>query len=251
MTMFMDGKFSLLRRKIKKSQDLVMRQIISNHSLDICVLCGSENEITREHVIPQWAFGADPKKNLINTKNNQSSNYIKITIPACKTCNSELLGAFESDLKRILLEKDGRELSNYEVDCIIWWLQYIGFKLQLMDLRSRFLRYKGKDYIPYLSEIPVAMFWGDIDTTPNKVFKIIRRSRRELIKKRKQEKFNSLMIFNTRNESFHFFHKVDEFIFIEMPQIKKAFFLFFNKEFDDHKVAHAECMAIIEKVYNS
>ncbi|MNC43327.1 hypothetical protein D3C75_921820 [compost metagenome] len=119
-----------------------------------------------------------------------------------------------------------------------------------MDLRSKFLRYKGKEYIPFLSDIPVAMFWGEIDTTPHKVFNTIRKSRRELIKKRKAKKSNSLLIFETSNESFHFFHKVDEFIFIEMPQVKKAFFFFFNKEFDDHNLAHAECMEIIKKVYN-
>ncbi len=35
------------------------------------------------------------------------------------------------------------------------------FKLQLMDLRNRFLRYKGGDYIPFLANFPVAMFWGE------------------------------------------------------------------------------------------
>lgn len=246
----MDEKFSLLRAKIKASQRLVMNKVISEHGADICVLCGSENEITREHVIPQWAFEANQNKFLVNTKNNQSSSYIKTTIPACRVCNSELLGAFEDNLKRILLEKNGGDLNQFEVDCIIWWLQYLGFKLQLMDLRSKFLRYKGKEYIPFLSDIPVAMFWGEIDTTPHKVFNTIRKSRRELIKKRKAKKSNSLLIFETSNESFHFFHKVDEFIFIEMPQVKKAFFFFFNKEFDDHNLAHAECMEIIKKVYN-
>ena len=246
----MDKKFSLLRHKIKESQSAVMNKVISNHKTEICILCGSDNEITKEHVLPQWSFEGRPEKFLINTKNNQSSNYIKMTVPACKTCNSDLLGAFEDYLKRFLLEKDGSELNNYEVDCIIWWLQYIAFKLQIMDLRSQFLRYKGGEYIPFLSNIPVAMFWGEIDTTPNDVFNTIRRSRRVLTKKRKVNKYNSLLVFNTTNKSFHFFHKVDDFIFIEMPQVGKAFFLFLNKEFAEHKDAHAECMEIIKKVYN-
>ena len=46
----------------------------------------------------------------------------------------------------------------------------MGFKLQLMDLRNRFLRYKGGDYIPFLANFPVAMFWGNVDTTPGDVF---------------------------------------------------------------------------------
>ncbi|ENF9395274.1 hypothetical protein ABR373_004460, partial [Escherichia coli] len=128
--------------------------------------------------------------------------------------------------------------------------QYMGFKLQLMDLRTRFLRYKGRDYIPFLANFPVAMFWGNVDTTPEDVFRIIRKSRRNLMSKWKDKKYNSLMVFETSNKSFHFFHKVDEFIFIEMPQVKKAFFFFFNKEFDSHDLAHEECMKIIEKYYN-
>lgn len=247
----MDKKFSLLRHKIKESQSAVMNKIISNHKTEVCILCGSDNEITKEHVLPQWSFEGRPEKFLINTKNNQSSNYIKMTVPACKTCNSDLLGAFEDYLKRFLLEKDSSELNNYEVDCVIWWLQYIAFKLQIMDLRSQFLRYKGGEYIPFLSNIPVAMFWREIDTTPNDVFNTIRRSRRALTKKRKANKYNSLLVFNTTNKSFHFFHKIDDFIFIEMPQVGKAFFLFFNKEFIEHKDAHAECMEIIKRVYNS
>ena len=245
----MDKKFGLLRARIKRSQKKVMDCIIADHNAEICVLCGCAEDITREHVIPQWAFDADPNKHLVNNKNNQSISYIKATVPACRQCNSELLGAFEDQLKRNLVEKKPEDLNGYDIDCIIWWLQYLGYKLQLMDLRSRFLRYKGKDYIPFLADIPIAMFWGATDTTPGQVFKIIRKSRQCLKKKWKDEKFNSLLIFETLNESFHFFHKVNEFIFIEMPQIKVAFFFFYEKEYEARSIAHAECMKIIKEVY--
>lgn len=246
----MDEKFSILRKRVKHSQKKVMDCIIVDHNADICVLCGSSDDITREHIIPQWAFDSNAEKSLINKKNNQSTHYIKATVPACRVCNSDLLGVFEYNLKKFLTEKRGEELTDYEYDCIIWWLQYMGFKLQLMDLRNRFLRYKGGDYIPFLANFPVAMFWGDVDTTPGDVFRIIRKSRRNLMSKWKDKKHNSLMVFETSNKSFHFFHKVDEFIFIEMPQVKKAFFFFFNKEFGSHDLAHEECMKIIEKCYN-
>ncbi|HCT6793375.1 TPA: hypothetical protein OT656_000593 [Escherichia coli] len=247
---FMDEKFSILRKRVKHSQKKVMDCIIADHNADICVLCGGSDDITREHIIPQWVFESNAEKSLINKKNNQSTHYIKATVPACRVCNSDLLGVFEYNLKKFLTEKRGEELTDYEYDCIIWWLQYMGFKLQLMDLRNRFLRYKGGDYIPFLANFPVAMFWGNVDTTPGDVFRIIRKSRRNLMSKWKDKKHDSLMVFETSNKSFHFFHKVDEFIFIEMPQVKKAFFFFFNKEFDSHDLAHEECMKIIEKCYN-
>lgn len=245
----MEKKFGLLRKKIKESQRLVMDSVIANHNVEMCMLCGSTQEITREHVIPQWAFESNQQKGLVNKKNNQSVNYIKATVPACKKCNSDLLGAFEDSLKRMLLDKRIDELASKDIDCIIWWLQYLGFKLQLMDLRSNFLRFKGKDYIPALSQVPIAMFWGDIDTTPNKVFRIIRKSRRTLMKKRKCAKYNSLGMFETSNKSFHFFHKVNEFIFIELPQVQKAFFLFYHKEFGDYLDSQKEYMEVIKKFY--
>ncbi len=140
---FVDKKFSILRKRVKHSQKKVMDCIIADHNADICVLCGSSDDITREHIIPQWAFESNAEKSLINKKNNQSTHYIKATVPACRVCNSDLLGVFEYNLKKFLTEKRGEELTDYEYDCIIWWLQYMGFKLQLMDLRNRFLRYKG------------------------------------------------------------------------------------------------------------
>lgn len=245
----MERKFELLRKKIKGSQQLVMDSVIANHNVDMCMLCGSTEDVTREHIIPQWAFESNQQKGLVNKKNNQPVNYIKATVPACKECNSVLLGAFEDSLKRMLLEKGVDELISKDIDCIIWWLQYLGFKLQLMDLRSNFLRFKGKEYIPSLSQVPIAMFWGDIDTTPNKIFRIIRKSRRALMRKKKGEKYNSLGVFKTSNKSFHFFHKVDEFIFIELPQVQKAFFLFYNKEFDHYLDSQKEYMEIIKKFY--
>ncbi|WP_313625806.1 hypothetical protein [Kosakonia sp.] len=245
----MDRKFGILRTKIKQSQGVVMERIIAEHNADLCVLCGSTVEITKEHIIPQWAFEANPAKYLVSAKNNQPTTYIRATIPACRTCNSDLLGAFEDNLKRMLVEKEPEEFNNYDRDCIIWWLQYIGFKLQLMDLRNRFLKYKGNEYIPFLSNIPVAMFWGR-DTTPGQVFRILRKSRRNLTTKRKGNKYHSLVVFKTSNGSFHFFHKVNEFIFIEIPQIKKAFFLFYSKEFKDYEKACEECREMIEKFYD-
>ena len=63
-----------------------------------------------------------------------------------------------------------------------WWLQYMGFKLQLMDLRNRFLRYKGGDYIPFLQTSRLQCF-GKCRYDAGDVFRIIRKSRRSLMSK--------------------------------------------------------------------
>ncbi len=67
--------------------------------------------------------------------------------------------------------------------------------------------------------------------------------------KKKGEKYNSLGVFETSNKSFHFFHKVDESIFIELLQVQKAFFIFFVREFEDHLDSQKEYMEIIKKFY--
>ena len=92
----MDEKFSILRKRVKHSQKKVMDCIIADHNADICVLCGSSDDITREHIIPQWAVESNAEKSLINKKNNQSTHYIKATVPACRVCNSDLLGVFDA-----------------------------------------------------------------------------------------------------------------------------------------------------------
>ena len=65
---FVDKKFSILRKRVKHSQKKVMDCIIADHNADICVLCGSSDDITREHIIPQWAFESNAEKSLINKK---------------------------------------------------------------------------------------------------------------------------------------------------------------------------------------
>lgn len=65
---FVDKKFSILRKRVKHSQKKVMDCIIADHNADICVLCGSSDDITREHIIPQWAFESNAEKSLINKR---------------------------------------------------------------------------------------------------------------------------------------------------------------------------------------
>lgn len=245
----MDENQKVLRKKIKESQFVVMERFIRDHSCSVCLFCGSEKNITKEHVIPQWAFESKTEQTLVNKTNEQSQSYMHLTVPACWHCNSVLLSSLEDYLRRLFSETEIKDFSNENVDYIIWWLQSIGYKLQVMDLRKKFLRHKAAPYIPYLADIPVAMLRGAMNITPSQTFNMVRKARRELFSKRKTSKRNALVMFKTKNKSFYFFHKVDDFIYIELPQVKKAFFLFFNKEFVNINTAKDECWEIIKKVY--
>jgi hypothetical protein len=88
-----------------------------------------------------------------------------------------------------------------------------------------------------------------MDISPTKIFSNFRQALKKLGVKSKMEQLNSLVIFETSNESFHFFHKVNEFIFIEMPQKKVALFYFIDRTFDTDREAYELAMDKIKAVY--
>jgi len=46
--------------------------------LDICIFCGSSGNLTKEHVMPKWAFGNLPEKGF-------KTNNVKVTINLSKS----------------------------------------------------------------------------------------------------------------------------------------------------------------------
>jgi|GEM_PF-5936531 len=60
---------------------------------------------------------------------------------------------------------------------------------------------------------------------------------------------NSLVVFRSTNTSNHFFHNLNEFIFIEIAQYGIAVFYFYDGIFESVKATKDEAMAVIDKVY--
>jgi len=48
---------------------------------------------------------------------------------------------------------------------------------------------------------------------------------------------------------FHFFNRNHDFIFLELPEYEKAFFLFLRERFEQHTDAHDKAMKIMKEVY--
>ncbi|MBP1038021.1 hypothetical protein J8631_20835 [Serratia fonticola] len=246
----MNVKKQELRNKIKGSQSLVMDAFDKNHKLDICFFCGSLDSLTKEHVIPQWVFDEKKEQGFFNaTANDQPQKYIQATIPACECCNNVLLSSIEDYVKELLSERDGGDYSKAELDVIIWWLQSLEYKLQVLDLRRDFLKHKEGPFIPFLKDIPLGIMRNGASDEPYRILRGVRASRRELTKKRKSRKHNSLVVFKTTNKSMHFFHKTTSFIFLEMPQVGVAFFFFFKDEFSTIEEAHSKAMELIRQFY--
>tara|TARA_Y100000588_G_C14222744_1_gene911751 strand:- start:916 stop:1683 length:768 start_codon:yes stop_codon:yes gene_type:complete len=244
-------KLVQLRKKIRANKKKVTSAIIDDHSAEMCIICGSQDQLTREHVIPQWVYNRCTKRTFETTTNGISQTYNKTTLPACKDCNSNLLGYLERHLKHEFEKVDvsHQEFSQETLELIILWLETLEYKFQVLDLRRNLNKVKGAEYIPFIGKMPIAMFQGSMDTSPAKVFSNFRSALQVLSVKSKADKLNSLCIIHTTNKDFHFFHSTNNFIFIELAEFGVAFFYFYKQTFDDHSAAIKSAMEIVQDHY--
>lgn len=239
-----------LRKIVRSKNKIVIDTLLNDHSAPICILCATDKDLTREHVIPKWTFENNQNKNFVTGINGLSQSYSKTTLPACSHCNSYLMGALERELELLFRHKDlSKDLfSNEEKSKIILWLEFIDYKFNALNLRRKFKKPKDSAYIPYLADFPLSIMQR-IDESPSKIFSLFRNSLKKLAIKSKEKQLNSLVSFKTTNESFHFFHQTNEYIFIELPQHNVALFYHLNQVFDVERDAYDAAMKIIGKVY--
>ena len=244
-------KLVQLRKKIRANKKKVTDAIIANHSADLCIICGSQEQLTKEHVIPQWVYNRCTKRTFETTTNGISQTYNKTTLPACKDCNSNLLGLLERHLKHEFEKVDvsHQAFSQETLELIVLWLETLEYKFQVLDLRRNLNRVKGADYIPYIGKMPIAMFQGSMDTSPAKVFSNLRSALNVLSIKSKANRLNSLCVIHTKNKDFHFFHSTNNYIFIELAEFGVAFFYFYKQSFTTINEASEAAKDIVNEHY--
>lgn len=253
-------KTNILRVYLGKNAKSIIENLIENHisrnienqSLsEICIFCGSPKNLTKEHVLPRWTFENSVKRFFTTDINGFNQTYNKTTIPACSTCNTDILNSLEKYIQEIFDSRDIKKspFSYEELENIIRWLEIIDYKLQILNVRRKFKASKKSGYIPFLADLPLSVLRTSIDYSPSKVITEIRRSQKRVTIKSKLKKINSLVTFKTKNKEFHFFHHMDDFIFLEFPKHQIAVFYFYRKEFDTEVNAHKEAMKIMGKFY--
>ena len=93
-------KTNILRVDLRKNAKSIIENLVENHisrniknqSLpEICIFCGSPKNLTKEHVLPRWAFDNSVKRFFTTDINGFNQTYNKTTIPTCSTCNTEIL----------------------------------------------------------------------------------------------------------------------------------------------------------------
>ncbi|MBW8323293.1 MAG: hypothetical protein K0M50_00880 [Prolixibacteraceae bacterium] len=253
--------FKCLRVKLRQNSKMVVEDVLSRHipkisakdksKKEICIFCASDEDITKEHVLPKWTFEKSTEMFFITDINGSEQTYNKTTIPACADCNNNVLASIESYIISIFKGVDLLKtfFSNKDLHNIIRWLEIIEYKFQILEIRRKFTKSKYADYIPYLADVPISIMRENINYSPSKAIAQIRIAQKRITVKSKKEKENSLVIFKTKNESFHFFHHLNDFIFLELPEFKIALFYFYSKTFVNTKDAHEAAMKIIKSVY--
>jgi hypothetical protein len=203
--MTIEESFLRLRKIVREEGKYVMNKLfddyiggsISKKITRSCFLCGTEKNITREHVLPKWVFESNAKRFFTTDVNQLSQSYIGATIPACLRCNSDLLNTIERYIQKTLSEVDlqKRYYSAEEWDNIIRWLEIIDFKYQVLDISKKFLAHKKAGYIPALADFPIAFIR---DTSVRVVTSKCRLAFKRMATKDKSKRSNSLIVGRTK-----------------------------------------------------
>ena len=253
-------KTQRLRTELRNNSKTIIENLVENHIgrnrkntvlPETCMFCSSRTNLTREHVLPRWVFDNSTERFFTTDINGFNQTYIKTTIPACSTCNSDILNSLEKYIQTIFASRAIKKnpFSLEELENIIRWLEIIDYKFQILNVRRKFKASKKAGYVSYLADFPLSVLRKSIDYSPSKAITEIRRSQKRVSIKSKIKNINSLITFRTKNREFHFFHHMDDFIFLELPQQKIAVFYFFKKEFDNQLSAYKEAMDIIKAFY--
>lgn len=256
-----NSKFALLRIQLRQQSKHIIRHILQNHIIkntiktntEICIFCNRTNNLTKEHVLPKWTFEKDTEKFFITDVNESEQTYNKTTVPVCADCNNGVLAYIESYIITTLKNTDLSKafFTSEEAQNIIRWLEIIEYKFHVLEARRKFIKHKSSGYIPYLADIPVSVMRKEIDYSPAKVIARLRLSQRRVTIKEKTRNENALVVFKSKNESFHFFHQMNEYIFLELPEFQVALFYFYSKYFESNSDAHHEAMRTMNRSYVS
>lgn len=233
-------KLVQFRKNIKNNKKNIVRAILDGQIEALCIFCGTSHGLTKEHIFPRWLFNKDTKSYFLNSGNFSKNTYEKATLPVCKNCNSNILSFLES----YILENLSFPYDLEDINFILLWLEIISYKFHVYDHKTKFLKnFKTNDYIPYLRDFSLAELQFD---NPGKH---LRQSVTRLTVKDKSKRINSFVFFKSKNNGKHFFHGINNFIFVESPKLKCAVFYFLSEDFSTEKKAFLKAMEKIKENY--
>lgn len=249
--------FKAISENIRKRSSSIFTNILSGYHPEKrpkkfkprCIFCWSKTDISREHLLPRWLFEHSDTTFFTSRINFQDIEYDRSTVPACKICNTQLLSKIEKHISSFFnrLNDPTVLIDKKEIAFVIRWLEIVDYKFQVWNLISRFLRHKHYAYDKKVASIPLAMLRRD--AKPDQVINQLWRSILRIGSSRKTGRLKSFILYKCQGKEFNFFHKMNDYIFLELPAYNLSFFYFFKKRFLGTEQAHNAAYEIIKKYY--
>lgn len=239
-SILLNKKLIQFRKNVRKNKKNIINNILRMDEANICIFCGTNQNLSKEHVIPKWLFEKKDDAFFIGTLNKAKKTYQKTTVTACKTCNSDLLGYLEDYILKNLKFPYNPD----DLDVIILWLEIIDYKFIVHDFNTRFIKnYESREMIPYLRDFTLMELREDFP------WRTLVKAIDRLIIKKKNKRINSFVFYNSKNPSKNILHTNNEFIFIESPKLKCAVFYFLQESFETENDSAKKAWSIIQKHY--
>ncbi|WP_177161077.1 hypothetical protein [uncultured Fusobacterium sp.] len=188
---------------------------ISDYGKECCIICGTDKNITKEHLLPKWVFENDVKKSFFISPEDTLYSYRLSYLPCCKTCNSSVLGNFEHHIREIL-KRENKNFTISEKEDIIFWIKYLDFKFKIFGVEKACHRNtKSKSNIG---------LWNKPKNNPKNFF---------------YDLFdlpattNSLIISEPKQKNFDFFYWKDHYFSITLPQCNVSIIYFFTNKIEN------------------
>ena len=188
---------------------------ISDYGKECCIICGTDKNITKEHLLPKWVFENDVKKSFFISPKDTLYSYRLSYLPCCKTCNSSVLGNFEHHIREIL-KRENKNFTISEKEDIIFWIKYLDFKFKIFGVEKACHRNtKSKSNIGLWDKPrnnPKNFFYDLFDLPATT---------------------NSLIISEPKQKNFDFFYWKDHYFSITLPQCNVSIIYFFTNKIEN------------------
>ena len=188
---------------------------ISDYGKECCIICGTNKNITKEHLLPKWVFENDVKKSFFISPEDTLYSYRLSYLPCCKACNSSVLGNFEHHIREIL-KRENKNFTISEKEDIIFWIKYLDFKFKIFGVEKACHRNtKSKSNIG---------LWDKPKNNPKNFF---------------YDLFDlpvttsSLIISEPKQKNFDFFYWKDHYFSITLPQCNVSIIYFFTNKIEN------------------
>lgn len=188
---------------------------ISDYAKECCIICGTDKNITKEHLLPKWVFENDVKKSFFISPEDTLYSYRLSYLPCCKTCNSSVLGNFEHHIREIL-KKENKNFTISEKEDIIFWIKYLDFKFKIFGVeKACHKNTKSKSNIGLWDKPrnnPKNFFYDLFDLPATT---------------------NSLIVSEPKQKNFDFFYWKDHYFSITLPQCNVSIIYFFTNKIEN------------------